>query len=411
MRILQLCKKFPYPLNDGESIAVTNLSKALAELGCDVTLLSMNTSKHYFDPRDLPADYNHYKAMHFVDVNNHLRIKDAFLNLFSSESYHVTRFVNPDFEATLVKLLTNNTYDIIHIETCILAPYISTIRQHTTATIAMRAHNVEHEIWQRIADNTPFLPKRVYLTNAAKKLRNFEVSSLANYDILVPITYRDEQIFKDLGYKGKSVVTPIGIDGRDYKAEWKSYEKPISLSFIGTLDWMPNQEGLLWFLDNVWPTLNQKYPTLEFFIAGRSAPKKLLEMQIPNVTVHGEVESAREFINRHSVMIVPLLSGSGMRAKILEGMALGKVVLTTAVGVEGIEAKNRQEILIADTPEEFVKQIDWCFEHKSVLRQMGKEAQELIGQEYDNLNVAKRLLRVYEEEKDIRNQGSGVRLS
>ena len=78
MRILQLCKKFPYPLNAGESIAVTNLSKALADLGCDVSLLSMNTSKHYFDPRDLPADYNHYKAMHFVDVNNHLRIQMHF---------------------------------------------------------------------------------------------------------------------------------------------------------------------------------------------------------------------------------------------------------------------------------------------------------------------------------------------
>ena len=405
MRILQLCKKFPYPLNAGESIAVTNLSKALAELGCDVTLLSMNTSKHYFDPRDLPADYNHYKAMHFVDVNNNVRAIGAFFNLFSSDSYHVTRFVNPNFEAALVKLLKKNTYDIIHIETCILAPYISIIRQHTSATIAMRAHNVEHEIWQRIADHTPFFPKRVYLKNAAKKLRNFEVSSLADYDILVPITYRDELIFENLGYEGKSVVTPIGIDGRDYVADWKSYDKPISLSFIGTLDWMPNQEGLLWFLDNVWPTLHQNYPNLEFFIAGRNAPKKLLEMKIPNVTVHGEVESAREFINRHSVMIVPLLSGSGMRAKILEGMALGKVVLTTAVGVEGIEAKNRQEILIADTPEEFIKQIEWCFEHKNDLLDMGKKAQELITREYDNLNVGRRLLQAYEEEKEVRSQG------
>ncbi|MGK0365819.1 MAG: glycosyltransferase involved in cell wall biosynthesis [Saprospiraceae bacterium] len=406
MRILQLCKKFPYPLNDGESIAVTNLSKALAELGCEVTLLSMNTSKHYFDPRDLPADYNHYKAMHFVDVNNHLLLKDAFFNLFSSESYHVTRFVNPDFEGALIKLLKHNTYDIIHIETCILAPYISIIRQHTSATIAMRAHNVEHEIWQRIADNTPFLPKRIYLKNAAKKLRNFEVNSLADYDILVPITYRDERIFENLGYKGKSLVTPIGIDGRDYEAEWSSYDKPISLSFIGTLDWMPNQEGLIWFLDNVWPILNQKYPKLEFFIAGRNAPKKLLELKIPNVTVHGEVESAREFINRHSVMIVPLLSGSGMRAKILEGMALGKVVLTTAVGVEGIEAKNRQEILIADTPEEFIQHIDWCFEHKNMLRQIGAEAQELIRGEYDNLNVAKRLLMAYGEVKKSVMEGT-----
>lgn len=397
MRILQLCKKFPYPLNDGESIAVTNLSKALAKLGCEVTLLSMNTSKHYFDPRDLPADYNHYTAMKFVEVDNRVHAWGAFLNLFSKESFHISRFVSADFEAALVDLLTKNEYDIIHLETSILSTYIPVIRKHTKATIAMRAHNVEHEIWQRIADNTSWQPKRGYLSHLAKKLKRFEVNSLSDYDLLIPITYRDERIFKELGYQGKTVVMPIGVNGQDYQADWKSYERPISLSFIGTLDWLPNQEGLLWFLDNVWPTLHKKYPKLEFFVAGRNAPKKLLEMQIPNVTFHGEVKSAREFINRHSIMLVPLLSGGGMRAKILEGMALGKVVMTTSVGVEGIEAVDRKEILLADKPEDFVRQIDWCHQHENDLQHIGTEARELILRDYDNLNVAKRLLAAYEE--------------
>lgn len=396
MRILQLCKKFPYPLNDGESIAVTNLSKALSRLGCEVTLLSMNTSKHWFDPRDLPPHYNHYAAMRFVDVDNRLRPVGAFTNLFSKESYHVTRFVSLAFEAALVELLQKNDYDIVQLESSILTPYIDTIRKHSKATIAMRSHNVEHEIWDRIADNTRLAPKRWYLRNAVKKLRTFEVAALAAYDILIPITYRDEKIFRKLGYTGKTVVTPIGIDGQDYAADWSSYEKPLSLSFIGTLDWIPNQEGLLWFLDNVWQRIRAEFPTLEFHIAGRNTPKKMLEMQIPGVTFHGEVESARAFLNQHSVSIVPLLSGSGMRAKILEAMALGKVVLTTSVGVEGIEAKDRAELLLADTPDDFMRQIRWCHEHQNILQMLGAEAQELINREYDNLNVAKRLLRVYE---------------
>lgn len=397
MRILQLCKKFPYPLNDGESIAVTNLSRALAELGCEVTLLSMNTSKHYFNPRDLPPNYNHYKAMKFVDVDNRLKFWSAFTNLFSSRSYHVTRFVSPDFTAALRDLLQNNEYDVVQLESSILSPYIPIIRQYSSAVTAMRSHNVEHEIWDRVADNVRWQPKRMYLRNAVEKLRRFEIKALSAYDILIPITYRDDRIFRKLGYRGKSVVTPIGINGRDYESDWSSYDRPLSLSFIGTLDWIPNQEGLLWFLDTTWPELHRKYPELEFHIAGRNTPKKLLDLRIPNVTVHGEVESARRFLNGHSISVVPLLSGSGMRAKILEAMALGKVVLTTSVGVEGIEAVNRQEILTADTPAEFVEQIDFCYQNQNILQHIGAEARELIAREYDNLNVAKRLVAAYEE--------------
>ena len=122
---------------------------------------------------------------------------------------------------------------------------------------------------------------------------------------------------------------------------------------------MPNQEGLQWFIENVWPKAIKRFPKLSLHVAGRNCPQWMLDMNVKNVKFHGEVPCAATFINQHPIMVVPLLSGSGMRAKILEGMVLGKVVLTTKIGVEGIDATDKKEVLIADKVDEFHDAIEY----------------------------------------------------
>ncbi len=395
MKILQLCKKFPFPLKDGESIAITNLSKALNELGCDVSLLSMNTKKHYFDLDELPSDFNHYSSIHEVKIDNELKLKDAFLNLFSKDSYHISRFVSKEFETSLKRILRKNKFEIIQLETLYLAPYIPIIRKYSDAIISMRAHNVEHEIWERIAGNTSFFPKKWYLKLLTEKLKRYEVKHLNDYDLLVPITNRDLSKFRKLGYKNGVSVIPIGIDQDDYEPDFSSFNKELSISFIGSLDWMPNQEGLQWFLENVWQKAIKRFPNLSLHVAGRNTPKWMLDMNVKNVKFHGEVPCAPTFINQHPIMVVPLLSGSGMRAKILEGMVLGRVVLTTKIGLEGIGADDRKEVLVADKVDEFLNAIEYCYEKKENLYRIGHNALEFVSQNYDNLQIANKLATSY----------------
>ncbi|MCB0596727.1 MAG: glycosyltransferase, partial [Phaeodactylibacter sp.] len=206
MKILQLCKKFPYPLKDGESIAVNTLSRPLHNLGCEVSLLAMNTHKHYFQEDAYPEALSHYQDIIKVPVDSRVKPTDAFLNLFSRESYHISRFVSPAFRQQLIELLRSNTFDLIQLETPYLAPYIPTIRQYSDALVAMRAHNVEHEIWERIAENTAFLPRRWYLKYLANKLRRYEARQLQQYDMLVAITQRDLERFRKLGYQKAAAV-------------------------------------------------------------------------------------------------------------------------------------------------------------------------------------------------------------
>ncbi len=394
MRILQLCRKFPYPLKDGESVNITALSKALNNEGCELTLLSMNTSKHFTDISQLPADYNHYKAIHVAEVNNSLNPIKAFFNLFSSESYHVVRFISKEFEAKLIEILSKNTFDIIQLESLFMTPYMDVIRKHSKAVIAMRSHNIEFEIWERITSNTESKIKKWYLNHLTEKLKNYELRHLNGYDYLIAVSDRDLKKFKKLGYKNGAMSCPVSLNLEKYVPKHKDVSN--NLCFIGSLDWIPNLEGLDWFLTNVWDDLVNRNPKIELHIAGRNTPKHMTENTKNGVKIYGEIPNAIEFINDYSVMIVPILSGSGVRVKILEGLALGKTVVTTTLGAEGIEAVDGQHLLIADTPEQFVAQIEKALGSHSLRASISEEATEFI-KKYDHRENAKKLIATYKQ--------------
>jgi glycosyltransferase involved in cell wall biosynthesis len=198
-----------------------------------------------------------------------------------------------------------------------------------------------------------------------------------------------------MGFSNLGISVPIGINPEDYRPNFSSYKKHLSISFIGSLDWMPNQEGLIWFLDKVWENVHSHFPELTLHIAGRNTPDWIRKMKRKNVIIHGEVPSAKHFINKHSLMLVPLRSGSGMRAKILEGMALGKTVISTSIGLEGIHAQDRAEVLIADSAEDFIKSIQYCYHSNGELRRMGERALDFVGQHYDSRSIARRLVQTY----------------
>jgi glycosyltransferase involved in cell wall biosynthesis len=393
MKILQLTKKFPYPLKDGEAIAVSYMAKALHRLGSELTLLSMNTIKHPFDIKTLPADFNHYKAIHLVDIDNRVKVLDAFLNLFSNKSYHIERFVSPEFDNKLKALLQNEEFDIVQMETLYLAPYIETIRKYSKAKICMRSHNVEHEIWKRIAYNTTLGAKKWYLQLLSRRLEDFEINSLNQYDLMAAITQRDLNFFKHLGLKIPAIVAPIGLDLDNYKNKKQASSK--DFCFIGSLDWLPNLEGVQWLIENVWPKVIEKAPETHFHIAGRNCPDWLKNIQIKGIFVHGEVSDAMEFIGSHCCMLVPLLSGSGMRVKILEGMAMERLVISTSLGLEGIDAEAGKEVLIANSANEFIDAILSVVNDIDKAEKMGKTAALFIKQHFDNLSIAKELSESY----------------
>jgi glycosyltransferase involved in cell wall biosynthesis len=317
-------------------------------------------------------------------------------SLISGESYHISRFNSSVYRTKLIEILKAETFDIIQLETLYLTPYLDTIRQYSKAKIVMRAHNVEHEIWERITNNTGFNVRRWYLKHLTRKLREYEIEQFTGYDYLVTLTDRDLNQFKEKGYKNGASAAPIGFDPLQYPYTVPMFGESMSICFIGSLDWMPNLEGLNWFLQECWPKIHRKWPGITFHIAGRNTPISLLQKKLPNVTVHGEVASAVDFIGRHSMMVVPLFSGSGMRVKIVEGMVMGKVVLTTSLGKEGIPGKNKEHLLVANKANEFLEAISFCVRHPDEAMAISQRAQaKAIGQ-FDNRQAALQIYEIYQ---------------
>jgi glycosyltransferase involved in cell wall biosynthesis len=398
MKILQLTNKVPYPPSDGGVIAVLSLAVGLADLGHDVTTLSMKTLKHNFNVKDIPSEFS--DKINFLSINVPAKIstQGLFQNFFFSDKpYTATRFISEDYSLKLIDLFKENKYDIIQLEGLYLAPYIDLIKQYSKAPIVMRAHNLEYEIWERVKKNTSNKIKKVYLRNLTKKLRKFELSYLNDYDLLLPITKRDGEQFRKLGYKNALHTLVTGIDADRYTFDLNKTVYP-TLFHLGSLDWEPNLEGLRWFLTKIWPSILSKYPNQKFHIAGRNASPETIKYlkSFNNIIFDGEVGSANEYINSKAIMLVPLLSGSGMRIKILEGMALSKAIVATKIGVEGIDAKDEKEILIANEHNEFIKKTLQLIEDKQFYEKVSSNARTFIKKEFDNKTIVKALIKEYE---------------
>jgi polysaccharide biosynthesis protein PslH len=398
MRILQLTNKIPYPPKDGGAIATLNISKGLARLGHKVDILGMNTDKHYVDLTQIPADLASLLSINEVRVNTRLSLWDAMKNLlFSEYPYNAERFFNQPFTHALIKLLQQNQYDIIQLEGLYLAYYIKIIRKYSNARIALRAHNIEHEIWERNARHEKSLIKRWYLLKLSFRIKRFKLSIMNHYDFLIPITERDCAQYHKLGNTRPTHVVPVGYDMPLQGHDPKNVNYP-SLFFIGALDWFPNQEGLLWFLEKIWPALMKKKSSLVFHIAGRNAPKWLQKRfrEFPGVNFIGEIDDAHQFMNQYAIMIAPLFSGSGMRVKIIEGMALGKTIVTTSIGAEGIDVDSGKNIFIKDTEQDFLNIIDQVLNNKSLFDGISREAFNFVKNKYDNQMITASLADFYE---------------
>lgn len=381
MKILQFCKKTPIPPKDGESIAIHQLSEGFANNNCDLHVFSLLTKKHKKSKQsNLYLDNVKYS---FAKINTSISILGLLKNLFFSEKpYIVKRFEDSGAEKKLIGLLKETQFDIIHLEGSFLGNYISIIRKYSNAKISLRAHNVESKIWERLAKKTSGI-KKLYLQKIMiPRFVKFEINIANQVDFIIPISKVDENYFKENCSKKPTFTIPVSYTIKDYNPKL-----PIqfNVGFIGGLDWSPNQEGVRWFLKNVWKEFVNNKQKAIFNLAGRNFPKRYYDLKDTNLYIYGEIESAEEFTLENSVMIAPILSGSGMRVKIIEAMALGRAVISTSIGAEGINYENNKNIFIADTPDEWIKILNKLSENKQLLIDTGKAGQELIKRDH-NIN-------------------------
>ena len=397
MKILLLCNKPPYPAFEGGPMAMNSIVTGLLEAGHQVKILAVNSEKFNVKASDIPEEYRQKTGIELIDVDLSIRPLRAFLNLFSKKSYHVERFISEDFKARLTEVLKKEQFDVVQLEMLFMAPYVETIRQHSKAMIVLRAHNVEHKIWERMAKETKFFIKRWYFNHLAKTLKEYELNALETVDGIAAITRKDAAFFRK--YCSKPIIDiPFGVYPEEFTPKYEFEGKP-KFYHIGSMNWMPNEEGIRWFIDEVLPKTVEKVPNFVYHLAGRSMPEWLTTMKDPHIDVVGEVPDAKAFVANHDVAIVPLLSGSGIRIKIIESMAMGKTVITTRVGAEGILYDEDVNIIIAENKAKMVEAIRSLNENPQNAVRIGQAARKLVEDTYDNRKIIARLLMFYEQIK------------
>ena len=394
MRVLQICHKPPYPHIDGGCIAIKNISQGLIDKFDEIKILTISTQKHPFKKEEFPESFLEKSKIEHVFVDTKLNIVDAFSNLVTYDSYNISRFFSPDFNALLIKSLRAESYDLVILESLFTTPYIQTIRSYSSAKIVLRSHNLEHIIWKRLANETHNPAKKIYLNLLSNQLKKYELNVINDVDGIACISVEDEKKYKSLDYKKPIICIPFGLDIHEYVPEDKKTHEEIKFFHLGAMDWKPNLEGVSWLVENVWPKIKREIPNAELHLAGKNMPNWFLDEKFEGIVNHKEVENAIEFMNSMDIMLVPLFSAGGIRVKIIEGMALSKPIISTSIGAEGIE--HNQNIKIANSEDEFIIQAKSLVNDFDYAKKLGQLARIHVSSLYDNEKIVDNLIKFCE---------------
>ncbi len=387
----------PYPILDGGAFSLYYTALGLMLQKADLKIYALNTPKDWADPDGIPVDFKGKSRFEFSVVDTRFRYLRALRNLFAGGSYFVERFFSEKFRAGLIKILQELVFDIIQLEHVYLCLYLETIRKYSKAKVVLRPQNVENQVWNRFMKNRMNPATRAFLFIATWRLEKFEREMSRKADGIITISPGDEEVFRRYAPGTPVVSVPIGFDFMNTGSFTENRHPGRFPVFyhLGSMDWFPNIQGLKWFIKEVFPLVINENPEFIFRLAGKKMPAWFYERQGKNLIVDGEVGDSLKYHVDKAILIVPLLSGGGLRAKIVEAMALGKTILSTTIGAEGIPYTDQENILIADSKEEFAIQIKKCMNSQEFCRKIGRNARKLALENYDCNHTASQMIQFY----------------
>ncbi|MBU6325319.1 MAG: glycosyltransferase, partial [Bacteroidetes bacterium] len=311
----------------------------------------------------------------------------ALGSLLLGTSYNIIRFDVPDMHQKLKQICRKQSFDLIQLEGLFVTPYIDTLRGVCATPLLLRQHNVEFRIWEKLAAHMRNPIKKWYLNILAQRLKQYELSCLPKVDYVAAITEDDAADMKHLCPKARILVSPAGID---IPAE-QSPGDPFAVYHLGSMEWMPNQEGVRWLLEKVWPLVKEHEPRATLHLAGKGMEADFYQPLPDGVYNDGTVNDAAKWYAGFGISVVPLMAAGGIRMKTLEALAAGKNVVSTSTGAAGLPLKNDKHLLIADDANAFARAI-LQFMHDDTLRANLRKHGRALASGYDRKLLAAQLL-------------------
>lgn len=397
MKVLQLYHKVPFPPHDGGGCSLYAASLGLLSAGVSLRILAMNPSRTPMVSESIPEGFARETRFETVDVDNRVTPVGCCRALLSHSSLFASRFYSDDFGERLRELLLRERFDIIQLEHLYLCLYLDVIRKHSGAKVVLRAQNVEHRVWDGYCSHLKNPLMKGFLEMESVKLKLFERQKASSADGIIALSKEDTAWFRQVCRADKVISIPPALLNPPDPAiiPWETNGNPPVAFHLGSMDWRPNIQGMKWFVREVLPLVRAMKPDLKIHLAGREMPEWFYRRQSEGLHVEGEVEDASRFVSDKQILIVPLLSGSGIRVKILEAMSHGKVVISTTTGASGIGAMPEKEILLADTPETFARQLCRCAGNPALCQSISEGARRFSGKGFSISSTGEQMVGFY----------------
>lgn len=319
----------------------------------------------------------------------------ALRALLAGGTYTTSWLVSGQARRTIAAEVSRNKYDLVHFDTIGLASY----RDLASGIPAILTHhNIESHMMSRRASNASGIAARAYYRLEARRLETFERLVASQYAAHITCSELDTERLRSIVGDSLVVTVPNGVDC-DFFNPVAIADRPNSLVFVGTMNWYPNVDAMQFFLTEIWPQLKARVPDATLDIAGSNPPEELrsLASSVSGVTIHGYVDDVRPLIDSAAVFVCPIRDGGGTKLKLLDAFAMKKCVVAHPIACEGIDVSDGRDVVLANSPEEFVDRIARLFQNNRERAEIGVAARKLVETRYAFRQVGERLSATFED--------------
>jgi len=395
MRILFLALEPPFPPNDGGRIRTYNILKQVTRRH-EVILVTFAPPQQQAERLEAlrPLCAGVFALPLPRPPRRTLLHKAA--GLFSRRPISLARYRSPEM-ARLLHALARNHYDVAHIDQIYLAQYIHDL--HPLPAV-LTHHNVEAEIQQRQLQARPPSLRRLLDTLECRRWHFYEVAVSRRSAALACVSERDAAYFRQRVPNVPIWVVPNGVDTQAYRPPETEPEEDLLL-YTGRMDYFPNVDAMDWFCREIWPRIRQEVPSARLQIVGRDPLPQVQSLGAqPGIEVVGTVADTRPYLSRAAVYIAPLRLGGGTRLKVLEAMAMGRPIVSTPLGCEGLDLHPGEDLLVAETAEEFAQVTVRLLRDFALGRRLGMQARRTAETRFDWTQIAREQERAYQAALD-----------